>query len=317
MIKQIISFAKGIESTQTAINIHHILDELLNIIKISFPSNIRVYLANSPDLWLVSANATQIFQVLMNLCVNAKEAMFEGGLLTITTKNVFIDDLEAFKEINAPAPFLQISISDSGTGISPELIKKIFEPFFTTKGNKGTGLGLAMVAGIVEKHKGFIRVESQIGKGTTFSIYLPAIKEEIKEFLNKNEENLLLGNNQSVLLLSSEASTLKISKTILEAYGYRVFLASNVSEVTRGCFDTHQFIDVIIVDMLTTELKIINIFSLLKTINPNLKVIIASKELDSLSSIDSTFVPVKKVTKPYTAETLLKALKEILSEQKG
>ncbi|MBI4852642.1 MAG: PAS domain S-box protein [Acidobacteria bacterium] len=314
MVKQILSFAKGIETNQTTINLQNVLDELLNMIKVSFPQSIRVYSNYSPKTWLVLANATQIFQVLMNLCVNAREAMPEGGILTITVKNELLDDLEEFNELKEATPFVQISISDTGVGINTEHVKKIFEPFFTTKGANGTGLGLAMVASIIEKHKGFIRVNSQLNKGTTFSIYLPAISdEETKQSFTKKNESLV-GNNQSILLIDSEISTLEISKTTLEAYNYRVLPASNGADAVAIFFDNHQHVDAVIIDMFVVELDSAIVISSLKKANPRVKIIVTSNDLSVYTKLDTLSVTVKKLTKPYTAEAILKSLKEILSE---
>lgn len=314
MVKQILSFAKGIESSQTTIDLQHVLEELLNMLKVSFPQNIRIFTDYSSKIWLVLANATQIFQVLMNLCVNARDAMTEGGVLSIKVKNIILEDLEEFKELEHAAAFVQISVSDTGMGMSLEQVKKIFEPFFTTKGAKGTGLGLAMVASIVEKHKGIIRVNSELNKGTTFSIYLPAISdEEIKESLGEKKESLV-GNNQTVLLVDSEISTLEISKTALEAYNYKILSTNSGAEAIAIYFEKQQNIDVIIVDMLTAEVEGAIVISSLKKANPKVKIIATSNDLNAYSKLGSLSALVKKVTKPYTAETLLKSLKEILSK---
>ena len=314
MVKQILSFAKGIESSQTTIDLQHVLEELLNMLKVSFPQNVRISTDYSPKIWLVLANATQIFQVLMNLCVNARDAMAEGGVLSIKVKNIILDDLKEFRELEQSGAFVQISVSDTGVGMSQEQVKKIFEPFFTTKGAKGTGLGLAMVASIVEKHKGIIRVNSELNKGTTFSIYLPAINdEEIKGSLGEKKESLV-GNNQTVLLVDSEISTLEISKTALEAYNYKILSTNSGAEAIAIYFEKQQNIDVVIVDMLTAEVEGAIVISSLKKANPKVKIIATSNDLNAYSKLDSLSSLVKKVTKPYTAETLLKSLKEILSK---
>lgn len=314
MVKQIVSFAKGIETTQATISIQNILDELLSMLKISFPPNIRIYTNCSPKIWLVQANATQIFQVLMNLCVNAREAMSEGGLLSIMANNIILDNFKGFKEFKEPAPFVEISVSDSGTGISTEQIKKIFEPFFTTKGANGTGLGLSMVASIIEKHNGFIRVDSELSKGTNFSIYLPAIKDnKVKEsFINKDLMNV--GNNQTILLVDSEVSTLEISKATLEAYNYKVFSTNSGIEAIKFFSAERLDIDAVVVDMVVAEIESDALISLLKKSRPQVKIIVTgNNESNTYHKLNSLPFSIKKVVKPYTAETLLKSLKEILS----
>ena len=178
IVRQVLSFARGVEGERVEIQPKHLLKDLESIIHDTFPKNIRLEFSIPDETWTILGDPTQVHQILLNLCVNARDAMPNGGSLTVTVENRVLDEQYAAMNIQAkPGRYVQISVTDTGTGIPPDLVDKIFEPFFTTKElNKGTGLGLSTVMAIVKSHDGIINVYSEPGKGTTFKVYLPAME---------------------------------------------------------------------------------------------------------------------------------------------
>ncbi len=176
MVRQVLSFARGVEGQRIEVQVSHLLDDMEKISRDTFPKNIVIKTSAPADLWTVFGDPTQLHQVLLNLCVNARDAMPDGGQLTISAENRELDAHYAgLNPESKPGPYVFLQVEDTGTGIPAEIIEKIFDPFFTTKEiGKGTGLGLSTSLAIVRSHGGFIRVTSEIGKGATFTVYLPA-----------------------------------------------------------------------------------------------------------------------------------------------
>ena len=176
LVKQVLSFARGVEGERITLQPRHLIREIVKILKDTLPKSIAVDFSADDDLWAVAGDATQLHQVLMNFCVNARDAMPSGGRLSIKAENIHIDDNYARMNIEArPGRYVRIKIADAGSGMPPHIIDKIFEPFFTTKEQgKGTGLGLSTALGIVKGHGGFINVYSEVGRGTEFTIHIPA-----------------------------------------------------------------------------------------------------------------------------------------------
>jgi len=177
LVKQILLFVRGGEGKRQVLKISELILEVETMIRQTFPKSIEIQTQSNPGLQLISADATQLHQVLMNLCVNARDAMPQGGTLTLSANNLYIDEAQARLHLDAHiGNYVTIAVIDTGTGIPPEIIHHIFDPFFTTKDiGKGTGLGLSAVLGIIKSHGGFVDVQSQIGQGSQFMIYLPTI----------------------------------------------------------------------------------------------------------------------------------------------
>jgi signal transduction histidine kinase len=178
MVRQLLAFAKGAAGAKIPLNVKHLVLELRNIIKSTFPKNIDLLIKLDENVPVILGDVTQLHQVLLNLCVNARDAMPQGGRLTLEVASVHVDDVYAAYQSDAkPGQYVKLTVNDTGTGIEPHDLNHIFEPFFTTKGpTKGTGLGLSTVLGIVKGHRGFIKVYSQLGKGSVFTVHLPVEK---------------------------------------------------------------------------------------------------------------------------------------------
>lgn len=314
LVKQVLSFARGVEGTCTVLQIKHLVTEIRQIIKETFPKSIEVYTDIPPNLWTVSGDATQLHQVLMNLCVNARDAMLNGGTLKICAENLFIDEHYARMHLEAKVgPYIVITVADTGTGISPEIVERIFEPFFTTKElGKGTGLGLSTVMGIIKSHGGFITVYSEMGRGTEFKVYLPAV--EAMEALEVPDAELPLGHGELVLVVDDEAAIREITKTSLETYNYKAITASDGIEAIALYAEHRDQISLVLTDMLMPSMDGATTIRTLQKINPDVKIIAVSglastdKQTAAISAGVKTFL-----SKPYTAKELLTTINRVLN----
>lgn len=317
IVRQILSFARGIEGQRVEVQPKHLLKDIENVIKSTFPKNIRVQLSAPFDTWTILGDPTQLLQVLMNLCVNARDAMPDGGLLSINVENRVLDEQYATVNIQAkPGSYVIVSVVDSGMGMSPDVLEKIFDPFFTTKAiGKGTGLGLSTVMAIMKSHGGFINVYSEPGKGTTFRLHLPTITFSQSGSGSKAELDLPRGNGETVLIIDDEASILTIASQTLQAFGYRVLTANNGATAMKIYAQHQNEIAVALTDMMMPVMDGRVTIQALKQMNPAVKIIAASG-LDANTDVSTLtgagvlhFLP-----KPYTAETLLKILRTVLDE---
>src|SRR5262249_46844327 len=198
MVKQVLTFARGVDGERVLLQTRHLIKEVTKIMGETFPKTIQVKSNVSEKLWTIMGDATQLHQVLLNLAVNARDAMPDGGTITVTAENTSLEQIPEQKNFDAkPGFYVVIKVSDSGTGIPPEVIDKIFEPFFTTKEmGKGTGLGLSTVLGIVKSHGGFVQVETEINKGTTFLVYLPASEAAQNQTVDTDPKQMPSGHGE-------------------------------------------------------------------------------------------------------------------------
>lgn len=313
MVKQILSFARGVEGEKITLSPRILVKEIVKILRETFPKNILINQELDEDLDNVSGDITQLHQVLMNLAVNARDAMPDGGTLTFIAQNVILDEHYARMNVDAKAgKFVMIQLLDSGCGIPEDLIHKIFDPFFTTKEKgKGTGLGLSTSVGIIRGHNGFINVYSELGKGTRFSIYLPALKEISKDSLNK-KETMPRGNGELILVIDDESAILEITKHTLESFGYRVVTASDGAEGVAIFAERKEEIKAVLTDMMMPVMNGIATIKAIQRIHKGIG-IIASSGLENGNEKEAIKLGAKLfLRKPYTAKTLLEGLKEIL-----
>ncbi|MGB8355615.1 MAG: PAS domain S-box protein [Chthoniobacteraceae bacterium] len=315
IVRQILSFARGMDGNRIEVQPKHLLKDIEDIIRSTFPKNIQWELSVPYDTWTVLGDPTQLHQILLNLCVNARDAMPDGGLLRINVESRMLDGECAAMHLQAkPGPSVIISVQDTGTGMTPEVMDKIFDPFFTTKEiGHGTGLGLSTVMAIVTSHEAGINVCSEPGKGTTFRLYLPAVNSCESGSGPKAEVSLPRGNRETVLLIDDEASILTITSQTLEAFGYQVLTASNGAAAVAIYAQRQDEIAVVITDMMMPLMDGRATVYAMKEINPVVKIIAASG-LNSKADVSTASDAGAKnfLSKPYSAETLLKTLRAVL-----
>ncbi|BAZ21935.1 multi-sensor hybrid histidine kinase [Kalymmatonema gypsitolerans NIES-4073] len=317
LVKQVLWFSRGHEVNFTTLQVRHLILEVEQILRQTFPKAIDICVdIPTPNLWTISGDATQLHQALMNLCINARDAMLEGGVLRIVAKNMWIDTQQIRKNLDGKVgPYVAITISDTGTGIPKEIIDRIFEPFFTTKElGQGTGLGLSTVMGIVKSHGGFVNVVSEIRKGTEFQVCLP-VKQTVEadEILTGHNE-LLIGHGELVLLVDDDDSIREITKNLLERNAYKVVVARDGIEAV-ALYTQHQHeISVVLLDMMMPSMDGSTTIRILKRMNPKVKIIGVSGLVSNHEIIKivgdsiTTFL-----SKPFTSDELLKNLQLTLN----
>ena len=314
MVRQVLSFARGVEGERVAVQPRHLIKDVVGILKDTLPKSISIRYDVAPDLWVVSADATQIHQVLMNLCVNARDAMAHGGELTIRAENLTLDDNYARMHLEAqPGRHVLVTVADTGQGIPPEVVGRIFEPFFTTKEvGKGTGLGLSTALTIVRSHGGFINVYSEPRRGTQFAVYLPAV-EAAAEAGARLQTDLPTGRGELILVVDDEDSIRQITKATLETFGYRVITAADGTEAL-GLYAQHrEEVAGVLTDMMMPFMDGPATIRALQKMNPQVRIIAASGLAGQDKAAEATAAGVQQfLPKPYTAEKLLKALAQLL-----
>jgi PAS domain S-box-containing protein len=317
VIKQVLLFARGVEVDRAPLQAGWLLRDVESMIRETFPRSIRIERAWPPDLWVVVGDATQLHQVLLNLCVNARDAMPSGGELRLQAANVTLDaNYVALNPEAGPGPYVRIDIMDTGIGIPPDRLERIFEPFYTTKEvGRGTGLGLATSQAIVRSHGGFIHVYSELGKGSTFRVHLPARLETISE-CEAVQSPLPRGRGELLLVVDDEESIRATLGRTLERHGYRVLLAQDGAEAVALYAERKAGIAAVITDMMMPVMDGPATIVALQRMNPDVRIIGASghdangKVAKAAGAGVSHFLP-----KPYTAEALLRTLRVILEEK--
>jgi PAS domain S-box-containing protein len=321
LVKQVLSFARGVEGEHTVVNPLELMGSFLEVVRETFPKSVQIKFTSSKELWTVTGDATQMNQIFLNLCINARDAMPNGGRLTIGMSNVIFDDTNVSTNPDCrPGAYVMVSFEDTGAGIPPEICNRIFEPFFTTKDfGKGTGLGLSTTLGILKSHGGFIDVHSEVEKGTTFKIYFTAnsVQLPVKTVI-PDEANRPRGNGETILVVDDEASIRNVTKRILERFGYRVILASNGTEALQ-CYAEHgSEIAAVLTDMSMPVMDGAATILALREINPTVRVIGSSGLAFSDGGHNAGAFGLRHfITKPYTAEAMLRTLKEVLSESEA
>lgn len=315
IVKQVLTFSRGAEGERSVLQPKHLVREIESFAKQTFPKDIEISAEISKNLWTLVGDATQIHQILLNLCVNARDAMQKGGKLTIAAENVYLDASYAKMHREAKTgPYVMFKVTDTGTGIPESIIDKIFDPFFTTKEvGKGTGLGLSTVIGIVKSHKGFITVTSEVGKGTEFKVYLPASDGvDVKEVAQSNDQ-LPRGNGELILVVDDEPSIREITGQTLESFGYNVLTANDGVEAIAKFAQNKNKVQLVLTDMSMPVLGGTSAIKAIEKINPSIRVIATSGLLAQKFGAENIGRALKGfLQKPYTTEQLLRMVYDVL-----
>ncbi|MCJ8518177.1 two-component system cell cycle sensor histidine kinase/response regulator CckA [Pseudorhizobium tarimense] len=334
LVRQLLAFSRKQTMRPVVLNLTDVVGDLRMLVdRLISGTNVKLEVDYGRDLWTVRTDLSQFEQVLINLCVNARDAMSEGGTLLIKTRNVAADETSSFPQADLPAEdFVMVEVSDSGTGIPPEIMDKIFEPFFTTKEvGKGTGLGLSMVYGIVKQSGGYIHPESEVGRGTTFRIFLPrhvpeapVLQEmqptpdavppaEVAQTAKSEEPVDLTGNSAVVLLVEDEEAVRRGGKRMLETRGYTVHEAGSGVEALDIMEELEGKVDIVVSDVVMPEMDGPTLLGELRKNYPDLKFIFVSGYAEDAfarnlpADAKFGFLP-----KPFSLKQLAVAVREML-----
>lgn len=316
IVQQVLTFARGVEGAKVLVQFRHLIRDMAKVAKETFPKSIDIKVEAAADCWAVPGDPTQLHQVLLNLCVNARDAMSQGGVLTLQAENVTVDESYASGVPGAkPGPYVLLKVEDTGTGIPPAVLGRIFDPFFTTKPlGQGTGLGLSTVMGIVRSHGGFINVHSEPGRGAAFHVYLPATPGETDLPRRVGTGPLPRGQGETILVVDDEASIRDVAHEILQRHGYAVLLAGDGTEALALIAELKDQINVVLTDMLMPFMDGPTLVRALRKLQPNMKVIACSGLGQESKEKELAPLGVKAfLAKPFTTEKLLQTLHDVLA----
>jgi two-component system cell cycle sensor histidine kinase/response regulator CckA len=315
LIKQVLTFARGAEGEKIELQPSHLIADIQKMLHETLPRTIEMRVKLPKDLWNIKGIATQVNQIVLNLCVNARDAMPEGGRIEIAAENVSIGDNYSLLHPEARSgPYVVIAVSDEGTGIPASIIEKIYDPFFTTKDiGKGTGLGLSTVKGIVKSHDGFIHVYSEVGKGTTFKVYLPAVPRGTQSPVESRNTAIPRGHGELILVVDDEAAVRQTLKVTLEKFGYGVLSATDGVDGLTAFVQNMDKVSVVLTDMAMPHLEGTAMIRAILKIAPNAKIIAISGHFDErkIENLREQGT-IKRLEKPFLPEQLLGAIAEVL-----
>lgn len=315
LVRQLLTFAHKTDVHFESVNVNIVVNEIQKLLSETLSKTIIVATTLQEAIPLVNADSSQLHRILLNLCINARDAMSDNGILSLTTGVVRLESLQPrFPEAKA-REYLQIEVADTGTGIDEQTRSRIFEPFFTTKGvGKGTGLGLALVFGLVKSHEGFVDVESELGKGTIFRVFLPIPEQTVESTQSKERmEQEIPGGSETILLIEDEEALKELVKAVLVSKGYKVLTAGDGEEAIH-IYSLHQAeIDLVLSDLGLPKFGGMEVFKRLKAIKPKVKVIIASGYIESNAKSEMYKLGVVQfVQKPYMPDELLRRIREVI-----
>lgn len=314
LVKLVLSFARGVKGERIGVQLRHLIKDIVKVLKETFPKSIEIKYEIDPELLPILADSTQIHQVLMNICINARDAMPDGGTIKISAQNVFMDEDSAKSIYNSKVgEYVLLKISDSGLGIPEELKTKIFDPFFTTKDiGKGTGLGLATVQNIVHSHEGYLNVYSECDIGSSFAIYLPVAATGLPLSVVKTPLEFQHGSNETILVVDDEDSIRETAKAALSRFDYKVLTAQNGEEALSILEKNGAAINVMVTDIAMPKLGGIELIRAVKKNYPKIKVIAMSGLLTDKQSGQLAELKIAGgLEKPFTAGEILNALAKL------
>jgi PAS domain S-box-containing protein len=318
IVQQVLTFARGVEVQRTAVQLRHLIREVAKIAEETFPRDIDVRSSVSSELWPLMGDPTQIHQVLLNLAVNARDAMPGGGQLTLAARNVELRAPLHYMDFEIPpGRYVSVSVADTGTGIEPKVLERMFEPFFTTKpAGKGTGLGLSTVLGIVKSHGGLVEVQTKMGAGATFTVYLPATSTAAPVNLPARSR-LPQGRGETILVVDDEAGILQVTRSMLLGNGYKVVTAREGMQALARYTEHRHGISAVVTDIMMPFMDGLALTTELRQMNGSLPVVVTTgltnppgeaDRADQLRALGVSHI----LRKPFAAEELLKALREVL-----
>jgi PAS domain S-box-containing protein len=318
MVRQLLTFARGADGQFMPLQVRHLLRDVQKIISSTFPKNIIIRAAYANDLPAIRGDATQLYQVFLNLAVNARDAMAHGGTLTIRLDRFKVDETFAAAAHDArPGLYVRVLIADTGAGIPIEIQERIFEPFFTTKSpDKGTGLGLSTVLGIVRNHGGFLNLESTTGQGSSFSVFLPADLELQVPETDTADEIPLSGDGRLVLLVEDEAAIREVCRTVLEAFGYEVVAARDGTEGLAEVTRLGNRIHLVLTDVQMPYMDGVTFVRTIRHLWPKLAVAVMTGRNEAAAAAELKELGVAAILeKPYNRHQLMDLLRRIQTEE--
>jgi PAS domain S-box-containing protein len=317
LVKQILTFSRQAEQDLKPLKIQPVIKEAIQLLRASIPATIEIRQIISPDCGSIMADPTQIHQIIMNLCTNAYHAMREsGGIIDISLSQVRLSPDKLSRKTDLPAgSYVKIGISDTGSGMDDLTLQRIFDPYFTTKPKgEGTGMGLAVVHGIIKSYGGDILVYSELGKGSSFQIYLPTVDDESMQNLIEHNASLP-GGHESIMVLDDEPVIIEITRSILEDLGYRISPFTS-SEKALNAFRAHPTdYDMVITDMSMPKMNGIQLSKEILSARPGLPIIICTGYNDLLNEETVKTLGIRKlILKPILRRTLALAVREVLDD---
>jgi two-component system cell cycle sensor histidine kinase/response regulator CckA len=314
LIRQLLAFARGTEGERTDLVPQTIIKDVVTLLGDTLPRTISIETNIARDLRMVRANSTQLVQVLMNLGINARDAMPKGGRLIFGADNVVLDENTIRSNPGSkPGPYVRISVTDTGTGMPPELLSRIFDPFFTTKAaGKGTGLGLSMVASIIKGHGGIMQVHSEVGEGTAFTLYLPALPATLQVESTTTITPPARGHGEMVLVIDDDEGVREIARAVLVAHGFTAAVAADGQEGLLHYMKQRDLVKVVVTDMMMPGIQGSEVIAEMQHLNPDIRIVAMSGIAAELAALPKRPGRLTLLPKPMAAHQLINAVQSVM-----